>query len=392
MRKSWLLCVLLASVSWGQAPPAPVAGAQQNSPSPQRGMTQPSATPAPSMAEIPETAAVITIDGLCSPTTRTAVAKPATGKTPASAARKADCKTVITRADFERIAKALQQGPAPLNPQQRRQLASVLPRFMAMSQAAKEKGLDKTARYNEVVRLTKMQILTQELQHYVQEEADKITPTEVEAQYKEHPESYQQFSLDRIVIPRYKQQAPESKEEMQADEKLSEEQHKAKEAADKVKQEQGEQELDKLAESLRARAAAGEDFAKLQKEAYDTAGMKMDSPNVNMAKIRRSGLPASQAAVFDLKEGEVSQVISDNGGHYIYKVVTKETLPLDQVKEEIHNILRSERFRALMDKYQNSYHAVNNEAYFGSTPTPGMRPGMPMPPRGQAEPPASKPN
>jgi len=34
-------------------------------------------------------------------------------------------------------------------------------------------------------------------------------------------------------------------------------------------------------------------------------------------------------AVFDLKVGEVSQVITDNGGHYIYKVVSKEVLPMD---------------------------------------------------------------
>jgi hypothetical protein len=60
-----------------------------------------------------------------------------------------------------------------------------------------------------------------------------------------------------------------------------------------------------LAESLRARAAAGEDFAKLQKEAFEAAGMKMDSPTVTMPKVRRTGLPPAHAAVFDLKVGEV---------------------------------------------------------------------------------------
>jgi hypothetical protein len=392
MYKSWLLCVLLGSLSWGQAPPAAAPGAQQSGAPSEHGammMQQPAGASA-STAEIPETAAVITIEGVCAPAMRAASSKPATGKTAASAARKADCKTVITRADFERIAKALQQGPAPLSPQQRRQLASMLPRFMAMSQAAKEKDLDKTAHFDEVVKLTKMQILSQELQHYVQEEADKISPAEIEAQYKDHPENYQQFSLDRIFIPRYKQQTPESKEEKQADEKQTEEQQKSKEAADKAKQEQGEQELDRLAESLRTRAANGEDFTKLQKEAYDAAGMKMDSPNVNL-KVRRSSLPASQSAVFDLKEGDVSQVISDNGGHYIFKVISETALPLDQVKDEIDNTLRTERFRSMMDKYQNSYHVETNEAYFGPAPSPGMRPGMPMPQR-QSQPPASKPN
>ncbi|MGA8867086.1 MAG: peptidylprolyl isomerase, partial [Candidatus Sulfotelmatobacter sp.] len=150
---------------------------------------------------------------------------------------------------------------------------------------------------------------------------------------------------------------------------------------------------DKLAESLRARAAAGEDFAKLQKEAFDAAGMKMESPTINLPKVRRSGLPASQASVFDLKAGDVSPVISDNSGHYVYKVVSKEALPLEQVKEEIHNTLKNERFKALIEKYQNSYHVQNNEAYFQTPAMPGPRQGgMPMSPRGQEQPPASKPN
>jgi len=98
--------------------------------------------------------------------------------------------------------------------------------------------------------------------------------------------------------------------------------------------------------------------------------------------VRRTGLPPAHAAVFDLKVGEVSAVISDNGGHYVYKVVSKEVLPLDQVTGEIHNTLKSQRLKEMMDKYQNSYHAETNEAYFGPAPPagPGGRPPGQMPP------------
>ena len=61
--------------------------------------------------------------------------------------------------------------------------------------------------------------------------------------------------------------------------------------------------MTKLADTLRARAAAGEDFMKLQKEAFETAGMKIESPTVNLPTIRRTGLPPAHAAVFDLKIG-----------------------------------------------------------------------------------------
>ena len=119
-----------------------------------------------------------------------------------------------------------------------------------------------------------MQILTQQLQRAVQEEADQVSPQDLDAYYKNNPEAYEQFSLDRLFVPRYKQAQPAEKSTENA-EKLTEEQQKAKEAADKAKQEQGEQELTKLAEGLRERAAAGEDFTKLQKEAFEAAGIKM---------------------------------------------------------------------------------------------------------------------
>jgi hypothetical protein len=251
---------------------------------------------------------------------------------------------------------------------------------MAMSEAAKKKGLDKTPQFQETLKVAKMQILTTQLQRTIQEEADKVSQAEIEKYYKEHSETYEQFSLDRLFIPRNKQAEAEKVED---EDKMTDEQKKAKEDADKAKQDQGQQELDKLADSLRERAAKGEDFAKLQKEAFDAAGMKMDSPTINLPKVRRTGLPPAHAAVFDLKVGEVSQVISDNGGHYIYKVVSKEVLPLDQVSQEIHNTLKNEHMKAMMEKYTNSYHVETNEAYFGP-PGPqgpmGGRPGMQPPP------------
>lgn len=139
--------------------------------------------------------------------------------------------------------------------------------------------------------------------------------------------------------------------------------------------EAGEQSMTKLADDLRTRAAAGEDFAKLQKEAFDAAGMKTAAPTVTLPKLRRQGLPAAHTAVFDLKAGEVTQVINDAGGHYIYKLDAKDTMPLDQVKEEIHSKLQGDRTRELMEKINGSYKVETNEAYFGAA-APGMMPGM----------------
>ena len=161
--------------------------------------------------------------------------------------------------------------------------------------------------------------------------------------------------------------------------------------------------MTKLADDIRARAAAGEDIAKLQKEAFDAAGMKIESPNINLPNVRRTGLPQGHSAVFDLKQGEVSQVISDSGGHYIYKVNSKSMVPFDQAKNEIHGKLQNDRMREKMEKLNNSFKVDTNEAYFGPggvgpmppprmpRPRPGMPPAGPSGAPGNAAPPAQAP-
>ncbi len=391
MRKSWLVCVCLGTLAWGQA--QPVTPAAQPAPA---ANAQNKAAAAPA-AVVAESAAVLTVKGVsCPEFTKTATGPTAAaGKTAAAAKKPADC--VITRAEFEKLTKALQQGPNPLNDAQKRTLANQLPGVIAMSEAAKKKGLDKTEGYVETLKFVKMRILAQRMQDAVRDEADKVPPEKVAEYYKENPEAYEQFSLDRLFIPKNKQPSAEDKEEAKEEakepEKLTEEQQKAKEAAEKAKQEKGEQELNELAESLRQRAATGEDFTKLQKEAFEAAGTKVENPTVNLPKVRRTGLPPAHAAVFELKVGQASAVISDQGGHYVYKVVSKEVLPLDQVKEEIHNKLKGERLKEKMDKYTNSYQAVTNEAYFGPAPPPGppRRPRAAPPAAPQAQPQGAAP-
>ncbi len=69
--------------------------------------------------------------------------------------------------------------------------------------------------------------------------------------------------------------------------------------------------------------------------------------------------------MFDLKPGEVSQVISDAGGHYIYKLNSKDHLTLEQATNEIHSKLQNDRTREMMEKVNNSFKVQTNDAYFG---------------------------
>jgi hypothetical protein len=404
MRKSWLMCVLLGTLAWGQAAPSAL-------PPPQPAQ----APPADTSASVAPDAAVITVIGACAPQPKPAAAKtagtaakPATAaKTPAAKTPAAECKTVYTKAKFEELVKALIPNPTP---QSKKQLAGVLPRFIGMSSEARKKGLDKKEEFAITVDFAKMQILTSELQRKIQKDAEDVPAADIEKYYTEHADAFEQFNLDRLFVPRTKQGETAAKEADQKDEKLSDEAKKAKEAEEKAKADEAEQAMTKLAQSLQARAAAGEDIAKLQKEAFEAAGMKIESPTVVLPSVRRTGLPPGHAAVFDLKAGEVSQLISDAGGHYIYKVNSKDHLTLDQARNEIHSKLQNDRTKEMMEKVTNSFKVETNEMYFGpggggAAPNPRLPRPRPMPqtappapqtpPAAQppaAQPPAAKPN
>jgi len=394
MRKSWVLCVLAGALAWGQA--APGGPPPQSSPAPGAGAMNGPAEQAEKddSASVPPSAPVITIDGVCDTPAKTAAGAAAKTATSAKSAA-AGCKTVITKAQFDAMANNLAPN---ITPQLKKQLAAVLPRLMAMANEAKKQGLENTPQYKERVKFNRMQILAQELQQKMQEQAAKVPEADIEKYYKDHPEMYEQATVERVFVPRMKQIEPEKLQD-EKETKAGDQQHK--EATEKAKQEDGEKAMTKLADDLRARAAGGEDFLKLQKEAFEAAGMKIESPTVTLPNIRRSGLPPAHAAVFDLKPGEVSQVISDSGGHYIYKVVSKNEMTLEQAKTEIQGKLQAERMKEQTDKLNNSFKVETNEAYFGpgganpSAPRPMRpRPGMPPAPGAsapQAQPPAANP-
>ncbi len=382
MRKSWLLCVLLGTLAWGQAAPeaAPPSPAQA-----------PPAAAVDKSASLPPNTVVLTITGVCAAQPKAATTAGKTGTAAKTAAAKtpaADCKTEITKAEFEKTAAAVAPN---VTPQLKKQLAAALPRLIALSTEAKKEGIDKTPQFAETMKFVKMQVLSQEMQKKAQKQASDIPPAEIEKYYNEHKDTFEQVTVDRLFVPRTKQSEADAKEE-EKDEKLTDDQQKAKEAAEKVKADEGEAAMTKIADELHARAVKGEEIAKLQKEAYDAAGMKVEAPSVTLANLRRTGLPPGHAAVFDLKVGDVSQVISDSGGHYVYKIVSKSTMTQEQASNEIHSKMQNDRMKEKMDKLNGSFKAIPNEAYFGPgglapMPPPRIphpRPGMP--PAGAVQP------
>jgi len=137
---------------------------------------------------------------------------------------------------------------------------------------------------------------------------------------------------------------------------------------------------------LRARAAAGEDFVKLQNEAYAFTGVaQVQGPqSVLLQHMRRRHFDPDQKSVMDLKIGEVSPPLYDETrGYCIFKMDTKGMLPLDLMKPEIHKMFQSERVKRDMDAIQKEATVVYNDAYMGppsSEDTEASAPNGSLPP------------
>jgi len=370
MRFSWFVSLAFVCLAYGQAtaPPTPAPpvkpGAEQ---------TASAASPAPKPAEVAPTDPVLTLKGLCQ------------DEKEGSA-----CQTVVTKEQFEKLANALQPNMAP---PVRRQLAAAYSKMLAMSMAAEKKGLDKGSQFDEMLSFARMQILSQVLSRTLQEESQKVSDEDIQKYYNDNKAAFEEANLQRIFVPKTKQVAPPTVKPATAKSATGEKAGAAaakKPLSPEEQQKANEAAMKKTAEALHKRAVAGEDFDTLQKAAYAAAGIRGQAPPVKMEKVRRTSLPTTQSAVFDLKEGTTSDLITDPSGYYIYKMVSKQTLPLDdKVKTEIKNTVSSQRYRDAMQAVQQKGTPELNDAYFGA-PRP---PGMPMPPRGgKPQPPPSEDN
>jgi hypothetical protein len=373
MRSKCFVCLLLVSLVYGQAAPPATPPAAPATPAGQ------SAAPAPEKApevKIGPDDAVITLKSFCKDATQQGDA----------------CKTVITRAEFEKIVDGLQPN---MPPAARRNLANKYSWSLKMSTAAEQRGLDKGPSFEEKLRYYRMQILAQELSSAVQADSQKVSDEDIADYYKKNLASYDQASLQRIYIPRTKQLsnvAEKPKPPLRrgtaaaaagtTTSKTTTAKSTTPKPPTEAQKKAAEDAMTKLADTLRARAVKGEDPDKLQKDAFVAAGLPGNAVNTKVEKARRSTLPQNHQMVMDLQPGEVSQVISDpNGGHYIYKMVSKETLTLEAVAPDIRKTLATQRYRDLMSGYQKDVEL--NDAYFGTA----QPRGMPVPPRGPARPP-----
>jgi len=285
----------------------------------------------------------------------------------------ADCTTVLTKEQFDKLIDAANPNHQPVPPQMRRNLAQTYVELTAFSQAAEKAGISNDPNFQEFMRLMRMKTLGDFYLRMFDEKNRTASAKEIEAYYNQNHTRYEEVELARIFIPKNN---PTGKEQQPDFQKKAEQ----------------------VANDIHARAAKGEDLEKLQQEAYTLLGVTAPAPSTK-AGTRRRGmmLPQEEQEVFALNPGELSKVEAEPTGLLIYKVLSKQAAPLEQVKDEIGRELFRQKRDTEMKTVSASVHADFNDQYFGPAatpaagPAPGQAPGGVVAHEGQTPPPSKPP-
>src|SRR5262249_4172228 len=155
----------------------------------------------------------------------------------AKAGDSADCKTIVTREQFERLIAAFKTAGQPVPSDGLRQLAQTYVDLLAYEEAARPAGTANSPEFRELMDSERLRTLSEIHRRNLQAKYRTPSPQDIDAYYHQHIADFTDFKLHRILIPRKNPSARD--------------------------QENYEKEALKLADDLRERAAQGDDFEQL---------------------------------------------------------------------------------------------------------------------------------
>ena len=334
-RSSLVLCVLLAfalnATLFAQHQPAPPRQ-QPATASPQVWMGG-NPTPGQNESSVPPSQPVITVKGVCGSTIGNST-PPAGGEA---------CVTTVTREEFEKLVGAVNTNNQPLRPEVRRSLGLGLAELVVWADAATKAGIEKDPSYQETMKLVRVRTLHDMYLQRLQQQAGNASPQELQNYYNQNVAKYQELKLQRIFIPGNSPAGP----------------------GDSNFYTKAQQ----LAATLQERAAKGEDFGALQKEAYGTLGLASPPPSIEMGAIRKGMLrPEEEKEVSGLEVGQVTKVITETSGFLIFKVESKQAQPFDQVKDAVTRDMVRSKVDAKIKEVNAAAHADLDTQYFATAP------------------------
>jgi hypothetical protein len=320
--RRWLILILFSTLALGlqrAAGQGALAG----------GQTANNKTTAISASPAPPDAPVITVNGICD-------------NDPSGTAKPGECRIEITRAQFDELINGLNPN---MDSRTRFQLAQSYPELLLFAHKAHELGLDQDASFQAVVKYSYLQGASRLLSNHFQQAANRMSDREIEQYYSDHREMFERVDLLRIFVPKQKGLIPDDRPPSRAD--------AAQEAAMKAE-----------AEKIQKKAAAGGNFATLEEETYKFVGDPQDSPDIKVGKVICAETPERyRKAIFELPVGKVSELVPAPDGWQIFRVTSKQTIPMSEARGLIEKLWVEDSTETL----KGSIKAEFNSAYFNAS-------------------------
>ncbi len=240
---------------------------------------------------------------------------------------------------------AAQQETILKNPRAFLEQLGLMRKLSAMAEKA---GMDKTSplkeqlTYNRTLALAQAQLQASEAQI-------SVSSDEIQKYYDGHKDQYTAVRIKAIYIPF----SPASAAPPAGSERKVLSESEAKQKADKVY----------------ADLKGGADFVKMVKENSGDAGSA--AKDGDFGTFRRSdNIPEEvKKAIFALKQGEISPPVRHTNGFYIFRAESATAEPLDTVRNQIMEQLRSTRMNEWIQSTQKSIQIdIPNEAAFAPAP------------------------
>jgi len=201
------------------------------------------------------------------------------------------------------------------------------------------------------MKIARLRALADSYRHSLDEKFSNPSQQEIQAYYNENISKYDSFKVERIIVPSINpSRTPAARAE-------------------------NDRKIQQLASDIRERAARGEETQKLQDEVYKTLALP-SSPKTDLGIKRRGVFPvAIEKVLLALKPGEVTKLETEMSGFNIYKLRSRDTIPIEYVKAEITRDLHQKNMEATIKAVTGNIHPELNEQFFGPT---GSRTGGPI--------------
>lgn len=323
-----LVSLLAGACAFAQTSGAPTGQAWTGAPGPQAA-PPPIQQPAYNPDNVAPDAAVVVVHGVC--------------PNNAAPANSDACKMVITKQQFMAMIGGMNVASQLSTPSAMRSFAESYSQLLALASAGEKAGEENDPRFQELMRIARIRALAETYRHSLDDKYSNPSQAEIEAYYKENIDKYEALKVERIIIPTANfNRTPAARAEYD----------------NKIKQ---------LAADIRERAARGEETQKLQDDAYKALNLPA-SPRTDLGSKRRGGLPAAiEKDLYALKPGEVTKLETEPSGLNIYKLRSRDTIPVESVKGEIVRDLHKKNMEEAIKSVTGAVHAELNDQFFGPT-------------------------